>query len=82
MDNKDKAFNRIKNELEKVSNEMLELIEKYNLEVQNPLDIIATAKEKITDKDDYVRFIELSLQGRLLGEVSVHLENAESEPKN
>ena len=82
MDNKDKAFNRIKTELDKVSNEMMALIKKYDLEVQNPLDVIPTAQEKITDKDDYVRFIELSLQGRLLGEVAAHLEIAENETKN
>ncbi|MGB1360918.1 MAG: hypothetical protein ACPG8V_02245 [Alphaproteobacteria bacterium] len=77
MENKDKAFNRIKNELEKVSEEMLVIINKYNLQVDNPLEIINTAKELITDKDDYVKFIELSLQGRLLGEAAAHLESSE-----
>ena len=75
QDNKRLAFNRIKSELDKVSDEMLSIISKYKLEVKKVLlDIIKTAKQKITDKDDYVKFIELSLQGRLLGEAIQHLD--------
>ena len=77
QDNKRLAFNRIKSELDKVSDEMLSIISKYKLEVKSPLDIIKTAKQKITDKDDYVKFIELSLQGRLLGEAIQHLDTTD-----
>ena len=74
QDNKRLAFNRIKSELDKVRDEMLNIISKYKLEDKSPLDVIKTAKQKITDKDDYVKFIELSLQGRLLGEAIQHLD--------
>ena len=74
QDNKRLAFNRIKTELDKVSNDMLVIINKYKLEVKSPLEVIKIAKQKITNKDDYVKFIELSLQGRLLGEVIQHLD--------
>ena len=74
QDNKRLAFNRIKSELDKVRDEMLNIISKYKLEDKSPLYVIKTAKQKITDKDDYVKFIELSLQGRLLGEAIQHLD--------
>jgi len=74
QDNKRLAFNRIKIELDKVSNEILAIIGNYKLQVESPLEIITTAQKQITDKDDYVKFIELSLQGRLLVEAIQHLD--------
>ena len=66
------------NRLQRISAEMVALIEKYNLVAEHPLEIIPAARACITDRDDYVRFIELSLEGRLIGEVSQHMENAEN----
>ena len=58
-----------------MSAEMMALITKYVLDVSTPLQVIPTAREKITDDKDYIRFLELSLQGRLLGEAVEHLDN-------
>ena len=66
------------NRLQRISAEMVALIEKYNVVAEHPLEIIPAARACITDRDDYVRFIELSLEGRLIGEVSQHMENAEN----
>ena len=77
-DLKRKAFNQIKKELDSVSSEMVSLITKYTLDVSTPLQVIPTAREKITDDKDYIRFLELSLQGRLLGEAVDHLDNTSS----
>ena len=75
-DLKRKAFNEIKKELETVSTEMVSLITKYELDVSSPLEVIPTARKKISNDKDYVRFLELSLQGRLLGETADHLDNS------
>lgn len=77
MDNTDKAFNRIKQDLDKVSAELVDLINKYEMVVDSPLDIIAYAKKSIQDPHDYIRFLELSLQGRLLGEAIEYISIAE-----
>lgn len=74
MDNTDKAFNRIKQDLDKVSGELIDLIHQYNMRVDSPLDIIQTAKQAIDNTDDYIRFLELSLQGRLLGEATEYIK--------
>ncbi len=74
-DIKRKAFNQIKKELEQVSSKMVELITLYDLDVSTPLEIISTARKKIDKHDDYVLFLELSLQGRLLGETAEHLDS-------
>ncbi|PHZ83508.1 hypothetical protein CRD36_17240 [Paremcibacter congregatus] len=66
----------IRQDLEKLSGEMLTLIQKYNLDATSSLDIISTARQKITDPKDYVRFLELSLEGRILGEAATALEEA------
>ncbi len=73
MDNTDKAFNRIKQDLDKVSDELVYLIDTYDLQVESPLEIIENAKTKITNPDDYIKFLELSLQGRLLGEAADYI---------
>lgn len=64
--------------LQDISTEMVSLIEKYNVVADHPLDIIPSAKKQITDPADYVRFIELSLEGRLIGETYTHAENAQN----
>lgn len=66
----------IRQRLEELSTEMLGLIHTYDLDATDPLLVIPVAREKIRAHDDYVRFLELSLEGRILGEVAEHLEQA------
>jgi len=63
------GFNEIQNELNRISQEVVGLIRRYGLSAESPLEVIKDAKKCITDKDDYIRFLELSLQGRILGEI-------------
>ncbi len=70
------TITNIRNELNKISLEMMELIKKYNLSATSQLDVIEMARTQITEKDDYVRFLELSLEGRIYGEAAAALENA------
>lgn len=69
----------IKKELNRVSGEMITLIRKYNLEATSPLDVITVAKKKISSQADYIRFLELSLEGRILGDAGDAIEKAEAE---
>ena len=72
----DLTMTKIKNELGKISAEMMLLIQKYKLDATNSMEIIPVARRKISDPTDYVRFLELSLEGRILGEAATALENA------
>ncbi|WP_120496531.1 hypothetical protein [Kiloniella sp. EL199] len=69
----------IQQRLEALSQELIVLIQEYQLDAQDPLDVIPVARQKVSDKDDYIRFLELSLEGRLLGEAAQHLESSSSE---
>ncbi|WP_085902761.1 hypothetical protein [Kiloniella majae] len=69
----------IQKRLETLSQELITLIQEYQLDAQDPLDVIPVAREKVSKKDDYIRFLELSLEGRLLGEAAQHLEASSSE---
>ncbi|WP_343564699.1 hypothetical protein [Kiloniella sp. b19] len=60
----------IQKRLNDLSAEMITLIQKYGLDAAHPLDVIDTARRKISDQADYIRFLELSLEGRILGEVA------------
>ncbi|PCJ31904.1 MAG: hypothetical protein COA93_10195 [Alphaproteobacteria bacterium] len=64
----------IRKELEELSSEMILLIQKYGLDATNSLEIIPVAKKKISEPKDYIRFLELSLEGRILGEAAAALE--------
>ncbi|MEH6631923.1 MAG: hypothetical protein V7776_13900 [Halopseudomonas aestusnigri] len=77
--NKPTTIPDIQNQLEIISQELITLIQKYELDAQNPLDVIPVARKQISDTKDYVRFLELSLEGRLLGEAAEHI-NASHEP--
>jgi len=66
----------IRKELEELSSEMILLIQKYGLDATNSLEIIPVAKKKISEPKDYIRFLELSLEGRILGEAAAALEKA------
>ncbi len=64
--------------LENVSQEMISLIRAYDLDATSPFDVIAVAREKITRPEDYVRFLELSLEGRIYGEAAAALMEAQN----
>lgn len=65
--------------LNEVTEEMLVLIRRYELDAENPFDVIEVARRKIGDQKDYIRFLELSLEGRIYGEAAAALEKAEAE---
>ncbi|MFH1804623.1 MAG: hypothetical protein ABID63_07025 [Pseudomonadota bacterium] len=64
----DISFSDAQKKLDQVTAEMIELIRKYDLDAATPFDVIAVARAKISDRDDYIRFLELSLEGRIYGE--------------
>ena len=66
----------IQKRLEVLSQELITLIQQYQLDAQDPLDVIPVARQKVSKKEDYIRFLELSLEGRLRGEAAQHLETS------
>lgn len=70
------TISNIRKELEKISQEMILLIRKYDLDATSGLDIIEMARVKISEQKDYIRFLELSLEGRIYGEAASALEKA------
>ena len=60
--------------LDLISQELIALIQEYQLDAEDPLEVIPVARQKINVSDDYIRFLELSLEGRLLGEAASFLE--------
>lgn len=70
------TITNIKKELDKISLEMMKLIQKYSLDAATSLEIISVARREITRPKDYIRFLELSLEGRILGEAVTALEKA------
>lgn len=66
----------IRHELDIISEKMLGIIKKYNLDATNGLEIIPIARQKISNQKDYIAFLELSLEGRILGEAATALEKA------
>ena len=67
----------IQKRLEVLSAEMIELIRTYGLGAADPREVIATARRKISVPADYVRFLELSLEGRILGELATAQDDAQ-----
>lgn len=63
--------------LEQVSQEMIGLIRAYDLDADTPFEVIPVARKKISDPKDYVRFLELSLEGRIYGEAASALMEAQ-----
>ena len=49
-----------------------------DINAQNPFEVIAHARLSISDDKDYIRFLELSLEGRIYGEVGAAIEKAEA----
>jgi len=62
------SYSDTRKKLDQITAEMLELIRKYDLDAASPFDVIDVARAKITDPNDYIRFLELSLEGRIYGE--------------
>jgi len=58
----------VRRRLEILSKEMTELIRRYELDASSPLRVIENAKAKISLDADYVKFLELSLEGRILAD--------------
>ena len=73
------TINNIRKELEIISQEMLGIIKKYDLTAMSQLDVIDMARKNITEKKDYIRFLELSLEGRIYGEAAAAIEKMETE---
>ena len=61
---------------------MIILIRKYDLNATSQLDVIDMARQNITDQNDYIRFLELSLDGRIYGEAASALEKATMDAKD
>lgn len=70
------TITNIRNELNKISDEMLILIKKYNLMANSQLEVVEMARQNITDQKDYIRFLELSLEGRIYGDAADTIEKA------
>ena len=68
------TIENIQTELEAISHEMIALIKKYNLSASSQLEIIDMAQNNIKDQKDYIRFLELSLEGRIYGEAVTSIE--------
>jgi len=76
------TIGNIQKELNIISKEMVELIHKYKLDARSSLEIIEVARQKITLQEDYTRFLELSLEGRIYGEAATALEKQLEEENN
>ncbi len=66
----------IANELDIISREMMKIINEYNLKAPSQLDVIDMARDNITDIKDYIRFLELSLEGRIYGDIAQEIEKS------
>lgn len=69
MNGQKMGLDTIQARLNEISQEMVQIIRQYGLTAQSPLEVIADARKNITKTDDYIRFLELSLEGRILGEI-------------
>ncbi len=72
-----KTLPELQARLEQVSQEMIGLIRTYDLDATSPFEVISVARRKITKPDDYIRFLELSLEGRIYGEAASALMKPE-----
>ena len=73
------SLTEIQKKLNAITAEMMGLIQKYNLEtaVNSPFDMIEAVRGRITDQQDYIRFLELSVEGRVYGEAGDALMKAD-----
>lgn len=63
--------------LNQLSLEMSELIKKYHLSAESSLNVIENARETIHEPKDYLKFLELSLEGRILADEGERLMKME-----
>tara|TARA_R110002167_G_scaffold167285_1_gene364494 strand:+ start:185 stop:451 length:267 start_codon:yes stop_codon:yes gene_type:complete len=68
------SYSDTRKKLDQITSEMVGLIRKYDLDAASPFDVIAVARAKISDERDYIRFLELSLEGRIYGEYGEALQ--------
>jgi hypothetical protein len=68
------SYSDTRKKLDQITAEMVSLIRKYDLDAASPFDVIAVARAKISDERDYIRFLELSLEGRIYGEYGEALQ--------
>ena len=68
------TFADAQKKLEEITAEMLILIRQYGLDAESPFDVITVARNKIGNEQDYIRFLELSLEGRIYGEYAEALQ--------
>ncbi|MCC9622580.1 hypothetical protein LPB41_12845 [Thalassospira sp. MA62] len=68
------SYSDARKKLDEITQEMLGLIRTYGLDAASPFDVIEVARAKIDNKDDYIRFLELSLEGRIYGEYADALQ--------
>ena len=69
----------VKMRLERIAQEMTELIHRYSLSADSALQVIGAARAAIHDRKDYVRFLELSLEGRILADEGERLMRAKEQ---
>ncbi|NIZ02566.1 hypothetical protein [Thalassospira lucentensis] len=68
------SYSDTRKKLDQITAEMVGLIRKYDLDAASPFDVISVARAKISNQDDYIRFLELSLEGRIYGEYGEALQ--------
>lgn len=68
------SYSDARKKLDQITAEMLALIRKYGLDAASPFEVISVARAKIPDQGDYIRFLELSLEGRIYGEYADALQ--------
>lgn len=76
------TINNIRKQLDIISEEMVALIKKYKLSAESQLDVIDMARNSIDNTTDYIKFLELSLEGRIYGEAATAIEQMEHEQKH
>ncbi|MCH2110183.1 MAG: hypothetical protein MK135_12715 [Polyangiaceae bacterium] len=67
----------IQRRLATLSAQMTSLIRRYDLQADSSLVVLGEARRKIKDKNDYILFLELSLEGRVLADEGERLMKAQ-----
>ena len=71
----------IRTRLGELSSEMSAIISEYDLSAESPLDVMENARTSIHVQSDYIKFLELSLEGRILADEGERLMKAQQEVK-
>lgn len=59
---------RLRQRIAEIESRLTEIRDRYSLSASTPLQMLPEARSKITDRTDYVRFLEMSLELRLITE--------------